>query len=106
MYRADDSSLDASISSRAAIAARSGRVDARILFTSERILRQNSLAQARFTQQAKRGRRLLIEAVVLTEAVVGFAVRRRMVESASTVVLAEKTIPIPVKRNLTETPNL
>ena len=40
---------------------------------------------ARFTQQAKRGRRLLIEAVVLTEAVVGFAVRRRMVESASTV---------------------
>ena len=31
----------------------------------------------------------MIEAVVLTEAVVGFAVRRRMVESASTVVLAE-----------------
>ena len=41
--------------------------------TGKRILRQNSLARARFTQQAKRGRRLLIEAVVLTEAVVGFA---------------------------------
>ena len=50
-----------------------------------RMLQQKSLAHARFTQQAKRGRRLLIEAVVLTEAVVGFAVRRRMVESASTV---------------------
>ena len=62
----------------------------------QRILQQNSLAHARFTQQAKRGRRLLIEAVVLTEAVVGFAVRRRMVESASTVVLAERTIPIPL----------
>ena len=60
----------------------------------ERILQPNSLAHARFTQQAKRGRRLLVEAVVLTEAAVGFAVRRRMVESASTVVLAERTIPI------------
>ena len=36
-----------------------------------RMLQQKSLAHARFTQQAKRGRRLLIEAVVLTEAVVG-----------------------------------
>ena len=43
-------------------------------------------------RKAKRGRRLLIEAVVLTEAVVGFAVRRRMVESASTVVLAERIL--------------
>ena len=61
-----------------------------------KILQVKSLAHARFTQQAKRGRRLLIEAVVLTEAVVGFAVRRRMVESASTVVLAERTVPIPL----------
>ena len=59
-----------------------------------RILQQSLSHTHDSQQQAKRGRRLLIEAVVLTEAVVGFAVRRRMVESASTVVLAERTIPI------------
>ena len=56
-------------------------------------------------RKAKRGRRLLIEAVVLTEAVVGFAVRRRMVESASTVVLAEreKTQPTQASCHVTST---
>ena len=64
------------------------------------LLQQNSLARHRVRDWHCKGDGLeavaLTDAVLLTEGVVGLVVRR-MVESASTVVLAERTIPITLR---------
>ena len=67
------------------------------LLTALQVLQVHTLARHRVRDWHCKGDGLeavaLTDAVLLTEGVVGLVVRR-MVESASTVVLAERTIPI------------